>query len=250
MIKFQNVSKRYGEGQRILSNINLEIPRGQICIILGPSGSGKSTLLRHIIGLVKPTEGKVSIENIEITNNNINLIRRHIGMIHQSFGLVSRSSVAQNVLNGALAELNNFAALFGLFPKKYKRRAAECIAATGLDQTYLNRRVSELSGGQQQRVGIARAFMMRPTILVADEPVASLDPKTSEDIMASLISQATQVNATLVCSLHQVDLARKYAHRIVAINNGNIIFDNTPSKLGNEELEQIFGFNYRVNNDK
>ena len=250
MIKFQNISKRYGDGPQILSDINLEIPRGQVCIILGPSGSGKSTLLRHIVGLVWPTNGSVSINNIEINSKSIKSLRKNIGMVHQSFGLVPRSSVAQNVLNGSLAELNNFATLLGLFPQKYKTRAAQCIAATGLDESFLNRRVSDLSGGQQQRVGIARAFIMNPEIIIADEPVASLDPKTSDDIMSLLNTQATQKNATVVCSLHQIDLARKYAHRIIAIKNGSIIFDDHPNKLGNNELEKIFCINNQVDHGK
>jgi phosphonate transport system ATP-binding protein len=245
MIKFRNVFKSYGSGPQILSDINLEIPRGQVCVILGPSGSGKSTLLRHIIGLVLPTRGSVLINDVEVTKKTIGSLRKRIGMVHQSFGLVPRSSVAQNVLNGSLAELNSFAAVLGLFPKKYKTRAAECIAATGLDETFLNRRVSELSGGQQQRIGIARAFMMNPEIIIADEPVASLDPKISEDIMALLITQAAKQNSSVICSLHQVDLACKYADRIVAIGSGKIIFDGTPDTLGSENLKEIFGLDKR-----
>ncbi len=241
MICFENVSKKFDDGTIALNNLNFEIPMGQVCTILGPSGSGKSTLLRLIIGLCEPTSGLIKIDGEISGKKNIKKIRENIGMIHQSFGLVARSSVAQNILNGALPKVSTLNAIFGFFSKSMKARAAINLSQTGLEELHLLRRVSELSGGQQQRVGIARAFMLEPKIILADEPVASLDPKISEDIMDLIIRQSRARNAAVLCSLHQIELARKYSDRIIALNAGQIVFDGTPSQLSPKILHEIYG---------
>ena len=161
-------------------------------------------------------------------------------MVHQSFGLVSRGSVAQNVIAGALPAVSTLQALAGVFPACYRRRACALIAEVGLEEHHLARRVSTLSGGQQQRVGIARAFMLDPDIVLADEPVASLDPHLGADILELIARQAKARNATVLCSLHQLDLAVRFADRIVALNSGRIAFDGQPSALNASFVQAIY----------
>ena len=240
MVRFDNIEKRFGEN-RVLNRISLDIPRGQFCVILGPSGAGKSTLLRMVNGLVTPTTGSVYIEGWRVERDNLKHIRTGIGMIHQHFNLVQRASVATNVLAGALPRVALWRALLMWFPVPYRRKACQLARAVGLNATQLSRRVSALSGGQQQRVGIARAFMLDPSVILADEPVASLDPKISRDILGLLRDESRRRAATVLCTLHQIDLAREFADRIVAVRGGEIVFDGEPKAFDDAALRSIYG---------
>jgi phosphonate transport system ATP-binding protein len=241
MLTFEQAGKRYPDGTVALSDVTLRIARGQFCVLLGPSGAGKSTLLRMANGLVTPTEGQVSVDATPVVRGTLARIRPRIGMIHQRFNLVPRLTVATNVLTGALPQLPLWRALGGLFTQAQQHKACELLASVGLEEAHLRRRASELSGGQLQRVGIARAFMLDPSLVLADEPVASLDPKVSRDILALLRQQSRQRGATLLCSLHQLDLAREFADRIVALRHGRVVFDGPPGRLDDAACASIFG---------
>ncbi|MBA4263628.1 MAG: phosphonate ABC transporter ATP-binding protein [Comamonadaceae bacterium] len=241
MLSFKNIEKRFADGTRALHQVSLEIPRGQFCVVLGPSGAGKSTLLRLVNGLSHTSEGSVVVDGVGVTLQNLYTLRPRIGMIHQQFNLVERSSVLANVLAGALPTVPLWRALFNAYPLDVRRKAARLLHEVGLDESQLARRVTEMSGGQQQRVGIARAFMLDPTVVLADEPVASLDPKTSRDIL-DLLKQASRLHAsTVLCTLHQVDLAREFADRIVALRAGQVVFDGPPQALDDSTLRHVFG---------
>jgi phosphonate transport system ATP-binding protein len=240
MISLSRLSKQWPDGTQALKTVDLHIPKGQFCILLGPSGAGKSTLLRSMNGLVRPTQGSVSIEGVEMTAKNLTTLRRRIAMIHQHFNLSNRASVATNVLAGALPSVSLLRSLSGWFTSEQRSKACHYLAHVGLSPDHLKRRAGDLSGGQQQRVGIARAFMMDPAVVLADEPVASLDPKISRDILALLRDTARELGATVVCSLHQVDLAREFGDRIIGMRDGAMVFDGTPADFNDEKLHQLY----------
>jgi phosphonate transport system ATP-binding protein len=237
---FQGVEKRYPDGTAALAGVSFEVPKGEFCVILGPSGAGKSTLLRCVNGLVQPSAGRVLIDGVAVGPRTLPRLRPSVGMIHQSFNLVNRSSVAANVIAGALPKVSTWAALAGLYPRHYQRKACELVAQVGLSELHLKRRVGELSGGQQQRVGIARAFMLDPAIVLADEPVASLDPQISADILALLAREARARGSTVLCSLHQIELALQFADRIIAVRAGEIVFDGLPVDLTPERVSGFY----------
>lgn len=242
MLNFHSVSKRFDDGTQALSEVSLEIPEGQFCVLLGPSGAGKSTLQYMVNGLVAPTTGQVTIGGKALNRANLKQLRRTIGMVHQQFNLTPRLSVAMNVLSGALPQVSYFRAAALWYPRALRERACALLAEVGLTPEHLSRRVSELSGGQQQRVGIARAFMLEPKILLADEPVASLDPKVSRDIMTLLRNEAKQRCTTVLCSLHQPELAVEFADRIIALKGGRLVFDGTPEQLVATGLNGIYHY--------
>ncbi len=225
MLRYDAVGMRYADGTAALNSVSLQVPRGQFCVILGASGAGKSTLLRMANGLTAPTQGEVWVDGTQVQPSTLAAVRPRIGMVHQHFNLVSRATVTTNVLSGALPGLPAWRAYLMRFPAELRERACKLVREVGLQPEHLQRRVSELSGGQQQRVGIARAFMLAPALLLADEPVASLDPRISRDILELLRNQARERGATVLCSLHQVDLAREFADRIVALRHGVMVFD-------------------------
>jgi phosphonate transport system ATP-binding protein len=241
MLVFDNVCKTFPDGTEALKGVSLVVPQGQFCVILGPSGAGKSTLLRMVNGLVQPSAGKVCVDGVPVEPATYARVRPRIGMIHQLFNLVQRSSVANNVLSGALPAVATWRALLYLYPAPFRAKACQMVYEVGLAEEHLRRRVSELSGGQQQRVGIARAFMLDPAVVLADEPVASLDPKTSRDVLALLKKESRERGATVLCSLHQIDLAREFADRIVALRGGEVAFDEPPAELEDAALRSIFG---------
>jgi phosphonate transport system ATP-binding protein len=238
---FEGVEKRYGDGTTALGGVSFAVPQGQFCVVLGRSGAGKSTLLRCVNGLVQPSAGRVLVNGEVVSPRNLARLRPRIGMIHQSFSLVSRASVAQNIIAGALPAVSTLGALFGVFPARYRQKACALIGDVGLEQEHLSRRVSTLSGGQQQRVGIARAFMLDPEIVLADEPVASLDPHIGAAIIELIAREAKASNATVLCSLHQLDLALQFADRIVAITAGKISFDGSPSQFDSDWMKAVYG---------
>jgi phosphonate transport system ATP-binding protein len=244
MLAFEGIAKRFDDGTRALHGVTLHIPRGQFCVVLGPSGAGKSTLLRMVNGLATATEGQLLVDGVTVGPDSLPAIRPRVGMIHQQFNLVDRSTVLANVLAGALPVVPTWRVLINLFPEPLRRKAARLLEEVGLTQMHLTRRVTELSGGQQQRVGIARAFMLDPSVVLADEPVASLDPKTSRDILALLKQASHEHRATVLCTLHQVDLAREFADRVIALKAGEIVFDGAPGQLDDRTLDTVFG-NYR-----
>ncbi len=246
MIHFQGITKRYvthdaaEASAPALNGVSLLVPRGQFCVVLGPSGSGKSTLLRTVNGLVIPDQGNTTLNDTRVDRTTIAAIRRRVGMIHQSFNLVPRLSVLDNVVSGALPDLPAWRVMLRWWPGELNRTACEWLARVDLKPNYLARRVSQLSGGEQQRVAIARAFVNAPTVVLADEPVASLDPQTSRIVLRILRNAARQTGVTVLCSLHQVDLAVEFADRIVALRNGHVVFDDTPEKLDSEAIRSIY----------
>jgi len=239
-IRFDALCKTWPDGTRALDQVSLTIPAGQFCVLLGHSGAGKSTLLRCVNGLEAPTGGEVSIDGRKVDRTSLRTLRRRIGMIHQHFGLVPRASGAANVMAGAAPALPLWRILTGLYPSRFRQRVCELLQAVGLEENHLRRRAERLSGGQQQRLGLARAFILDPAIILADEPVASLDPAISRDVLALLRSQARERGATVLCSLHQLDLARAFADRIVALHRGRVIFDGPPEALEERDLAVIY----------
>ncbi|OYX32361.1 MAG: phosphonate ABC transporter [Caulobacterales bacterium 32-69-10] len=226
---FEGIGKRYPDGTVALDDVSFEVPPGQFCVILGPSGAGKSTLLRCVNGLAAPSAGRVLIDGVAVGRKTLPQLRPTIGMIHQGFNLAPRASVAANVVAGALPRVSTLRALAGVYPRRFQDKALDLVADVGLSEVHLRRRVSELSGGQQQRVGIARAFMLDPAIVLADEPVASLDPATSVDILELLAREARARGSTVLCSLHQLELALRFADRLVALRAGRLVFDGPPT---------------------
>jgi phosphonate transport system ATP-binding protein len=228
MLRFCDVAKHYADGTRALDGVSIEVPRGQFCVLLGPSGAGKSTLLRLVNGLATASSGQTSVDGVAVEPRHLKRLRPRVAMIHQQFNLVARASVETNVLCGALPSLPLWRAMTGVFPAALRRKACELMASVDLGEEHLDRRAGELSGGQQQRVGIARAFMLDPLVVLADEPVASLDPRTSRDVLSLLHRQSRARGCTVLCSLHQTDLAREFADRIVALRGGRVVFDGPP----------------------
>jgi len=240
MLVFNKISKVFSDGTKALKSIDLTIPKGQFCIILGPSGAGKSTLLRTVNALVKPTEGSIYLNGMRVTEKDLMQIRQKVAMIHQHFNLSLRLSVATNVLSGGLPAVSTLRALLSLFPSEMYQKCCGLLSTVGLSEYHLHRRASDLSGGQQQRVGVARAFMLEPEIILADEPVASLDPKISHEIMTLLYTSAKKIGTTVLCSMHQVDLAKKFADRLIGMREGEIVFDETPATLDNNALRKLY----------
>lgn len=240
MIRFESLRKVWPDGTVAMDEISLEVPRGQFCVILGPSGAGKSTLLRAVNGLTQTTSGRVIIDDIELNHRTQRELRQRVAMIHQHFNLTDRMSVAGNVLAGLLPMVSTARALSGWFRPEQRAKACKLLERVGLLPMHLKRRAGDLSGGQQQRVGIARAFMLDPEVVLADEPVASLDPKISADILTLIRDAARERGATVLCSLHQVDLAREFGDRIVGMRDGKLVFDGTPAEFTDECVAALY----------
>ena len=239
MVKFNNISKKFPDGTLAVDKASFTIPEKTFTVILGPSGAGKTTLLRSVNRLVTPSGGTIEIDDVEVTSGNLKEIRTGIGMIFQQFNLVGNLSVLLNVLSGYLGTHQKWWSNLYLFPKADRLRALDLLDRVGLiDKAYS--RADELSGGQQQRVGIARALMQNPRVLLADEPVASVDPLTSQGILGLLKELCHEKNLTVICSLHQVDLALQFSDRIIGIADGKIILDEASSKLDLEKLKNIY----------
>lgn len=252
MITFNNVSKVYSNGVKGLENINLKINDGEFISIIGLSGAGKSTLLRSINRLIDVTEGDILIDDVSITKANkkeLRLIRRHIGMISQQFNLVKRSTVQKNVLSGRLGYYSTFKSVLGLFSKEDYELCNEVLAKVGL-QDKLHSRCDELSGGQQQRVSIARTLAQQAKIILADEPIASLDPVTSNKVLSDLKMINTTMGITVVMNIHSVELAKAYSTRIIALKDGKLVFDGKPEELNDEVLFNIYKGNIAAMKDE
>jgi phosphonate transport system ATP-binding protein len=243
VLRVENLTKVYDDGTRALDDVTFEVPDGQFLVIIGLSGSGKSTLLRCINRLVEPTEGRVVWNDVDVTaapQEEMRLIRRRMGMIFQHFNLVRRSKVITNVLSGRLGYTSPALSLLNRFSTEDEELALRSLERVGIaDQAY--KRASELSGGQQQRVGIARALVQDPDLMLVDEPVSALDPATSHSIMRYLQEVNDRDQVTIICSLHFLSLARAYADRIIALKDGEIVFDGPPKEIDKTRFREIYG---------
>ena len=239
MLEINNLKKTFENGSPALKGVDLKINKGEFVSILGPSGSGKTTLLRTINGLETSNGGEIYFDNKKVNNNNISEVQKKTGMIFQEFNLVNNLSAINNVLTGLLNSSNKFLSLFYLFSKEQKIEALRSLETVGLLEKSHNRS-DELSGGQRQRVGIARAIIKKPLLLLADEPVASLDPKSSNLILSLLKKINQEFGTTILCNLHQVDLAKKYSDRVVGLVDGKIIFNEKSNNINESYLKKIY----------
>lgn len=243
MIRFENASVTYRGGVSAMKNLDLEIGDGEFVVIVGLSGAGKSTLIRAINGLVPLTDGRLEVNGHDVPSLNragMRELRSEIGMIFQGFNLVDRTTVLKNVLMGRLHKVPTWRTLLGRYPEADVRAAAAALARVEiLDKAYV--RATNLSGGQRQRVGIARALAQEPKIVLADEPVASLDPPTSHVVMRYLQQISRELGITTIVNLHFLDLATAYADRIIGLRNGELVFDGPGSAADADVFQQIYG---------
>ncbi|MDA9085036.1 phosphonate ABC transporter ATP-binding protein [Candidatus Pelagibacter sp.] len=230
MLEINNLRKNFDNGTHALKGVSFKVKRGEFISILGPSGSGKTTLLRSINGLEPIENGEVIFNNNKITKDNLPDVQRKTGMIFQEFNLVNNLSSINNVLTGLLNSSSKFLSMFYLFTKEQKLEALQSLKTVGLlEKSYS--RVDELSGGQRQRIGIARAIIKKPILLLADEPVASLDPKAALSTMKLLKKINKDFNITILCNLHQTNLAIEFSDRIIGLSDGSIVFDDEAQYL-------------------
>ena len=246
MLEVKNLTKIYGDGTVALRDVSFTLGDGEFLIIIGLSGSGKSTLLRCINRLIEPTEGQIVWDGVDITaaeQTQLRAIRRQIGMVFQHFNLVKRSNVLTNVLAGRLGYVNPWASLLHRFPARDREMAMQALERVGIaDQAH--KRADELSGGQQQRVGVARALMQEPRLILADEPVASLDPVLAHSILGDLERLNQEDGISILCSLHYLDLVQRYATRVVGLRDGEIVYRGTQEeirRMTDGEFKEIYG---------
>ncbi len=243
MLRVKNLTKVYEDGTVALRNVSFEVPDGQFLAVVGLSGSGKSTLLRCINRLIEPTDGEIWWNDTllsHVTGEELRRARRKIGMIFQHFNLVQRSTVMTNVLSGRLGYVNPITSLFKRFPEEDIQRAYRSLERVGIREKAGNR-ADALSGGQQQRVGIARALMQEPELMLADEPVASLDPVLAHSIMQHLLQINREDGITVMCSLHFLDLVQEYGDHVIALNDGELVFEGAPIEIDDQRFKEIYG---------
>lgn len=242
MIEFKNAGKTYSNGTKGLQEVNLKIEQGEFVAIIGLSGAGKSTLIRLVNKMIDLTEGELYVDGVnpnKLSPSKLRKFRRKIGMIFQSFNLVSRTSAIKNVLCADVPEMSFLASLFGFFTKKQKLEALKALDEVGiLDKAYT--RCDQLSGGQQQRVALARTLKQNPSIILADEPVAALDPVTARQVMSNFSEINKSKNITILLNIHHVDLALDYADRVIGIKAGRIVYDGPASEVTEEILDNIY----------
>ena len=243
MIKFDKVNKVYPNGLHALKNVSLEIEQGEFVAIIGLSGAGKSTLLRTINRMHDISEGSLTVNGEEVnalTGKDLRRFRRKVGMVFQSFNLVTRTTVINNVLTSRVPDMPLWKSIIGLYTKEDKVIALEALDKVGiLDKAYV--RADQLSGGQQQRVALARTLAQKPEIILADEPVAALDPITATQVMDDFKKINKELNMSVLINIHHVDLALKYADRVIGIKAGEIVYDGAAKDVNNEVLKQIYG---------
>ncbi len=243
ILSVKNLTKTYDNGTKALKGISFDVKRGEFLVVIGLSGSGKSTLLRCINRLHDPTSGEILFNGTDVAKikgRAVLNIRKKIGMIFQQFNLIPRYSVLMNVLTGRLGGMSSFKSLFGLFTAEDKAQALQYLKLVGIhEKAYL--RADQLSGGQQQRVAIARALTQRPDVLLADEPVASLDPATCHVVMDYLKKVNQELGITVVCNLHFLSLVRQYATRVIALKAGEVVFEGSPKDITDEWFQKIYG---------
>ena len=243
MLRLQNLTKKYKTGDIALKDINLEVPDSQVMALIGPSGAGKSTLIRCVNRLVEPTSGSVHLNEVEVSSlgqSQLRKARRRMGMIFQEYALVERLSVMENVLSGRLGYVSFWRSYFRKFPQKDIDEAFRLLERVGLDHM-ADKRADELSGGQRQRVGICRALIQDPELLLIDEPTASLDPKTSRQIMRLICELCKERKLSAIINIHDVLLAQMFAKRIVGLQLGEVVYDGPPSDLTADVLTTIYG---------
>ena len=243
MIRFDSVTVRYPNGTVGLKDVSLEIPDGQFVVIVGLSGAGKSTFIRAINGLVSITDGSLVVDGVElrgVSRRALRALRARVGMVFQSFNLVNRTTVMKNVLIGRLHATGFWRTLLGLSTKDDTERAFQALERVGIVEKAWTR-ASQLSGGQQQRVAIARVLTQEPNVILADEPVASLDPPTANQVMRDLQRINRDLGITTIVNLHFLDLARSFGDRIIGMRAGEVVFDGTSAEATDEVFEQIYG---------
>lgn len=242
MIEFKNVYKTYPNGFTALKNVNLNIEQGEFVAIIGLSGAGKSTILRCINRMHDIQQGTLTVDGVDVeslSGKALRRFRRKVGMIFQSFNLVSRSTVIKNVLTADVPDMPFWRVLFGIFTKEQKMRALESLDKVGiLDKAYT--RCDQLSGGQQQRVALARTLNQNPSIILADEPVASLDPVTARQVMSDFVRINKEYKITILLNIHHVDLALNYCDRVIGVRAGEIVFDGPASSITQEQLDEVY----------
>jgi phosphonate transport system ATP-binding protein len=242
VVRVREVSKQFPNGPLALDRVSIEVPKGQLLSLIGLSGSGKSTLLRHLNGLHQPTGGEVEVFGTDVVRarrGELRELRRNVGFVFQSFGLVGRLTCLENVLSGALGRLRG--PRFGVltYSRSLRREALEHLDRVGLaDRAF--QRSDTLSGGQQQRVAIARTLMQRPSLMLADEPVASLDPESSAQVMDVLFRIVVEDRMTVICTLHQVELALGWAQRIVGLRDGRVVLDQQVDSLDQQAVMDVY----------
>jgi phosphonate transport system ATP-binding protein len=243
MLRVENLTKVYPNGTQALKNVSFEVEDGEFLAVIGLSGSGKSTLLRCINRLIEPTSGKIYWNGVDVSSASgaeIRKIRRQIGMVFQQFNLVKRSSVYTNVLSGRLGYASTITSLFNIWSADDKARVKANLEQVGLAEK-MHVRVDSLSGGQQQRVGIARALMQDPKLMLADEPVASLDPVLAHSILKYLEQLNKERGITVLCSLHFLDLVHRYATHAIALKDGELVFQGLPKEIDDAQFKAIYG---------
>ncbi|MCZ6559218.1 MAG: phosphonate ABC transporter ATP-binding protein [SAR324 cluster bacterium] len=243
MLKIENLTKRYPTGDLALNGVSLEVAKGEVVALIGPSGAGKSTLIRTINRLVEPTSGRILLNGVNLPSlgsRALRRARRTIGMIFQEFALVERLTVMENVLSGQLGYVSFWRSLIRKFPQSIIDEAFRLLERVGLEEFY-DKRADALSGGQRQRVGIARALLQNPEILLVDEPTASLDPKTSRQIMRLITELTSERGLGAIINIHDVPLAMLFVKRIVGLRQGKIVYDGDPDGLTSERLTDIYG---------
>lgn len=242
MIEFKNTVKKYPNGVVGLNGITLDIQQGEFVAIIGLSGAGKSTLIRTINRMHDVTQGQVLVDGVDVMTlkgKELRKLRRKVGMVFQSFNLVTRSTVIQNVLTSKVPDMNPIAAFFGIFGKKLELEALETLDKVGiLDKAYT--RCDQLSGGQQQRVALARTLNQKPKIILADEPVAALDPIMADVVMNDFKKINKDLGITILINIHHVDLALKYADRVIGVRAGEVVYDGPSSAVTKEILDRIY----------
>jgi phosphonate transport system ATP-binding protein len=243
MLRLEALTKRYPTGDLALQGVDLEVPDGQVVALIGPSGAGKSTLIRCINRLVEPTSGKATLNDVNLTtlsSTSLRQARRRMGMIFQEYALVERLTVMENVLSGRLGYVGFWQSWFRKFPSEDVKEAFRLLDRVGLSEM-VDKRADELSGGQRQRVGIARALIQGPELLLVDEPTASLDPKTSRQIMRLICELCTERGLAAIINIHDVMLAQLFAERVVGLRLGEIVYDGPPTGLTTDVLTEIYG---------
>ncbi|MCL5035459.1 MAG: phosphonate ABC transporter ATP-binding protein [Bacteroidetes bacterium] len=243
LLTVRDLHKTYKSGTHALKGVSLDVKEGEFLVVIGLSGSGKSTLLRCINRLVEPTSGTISFLNQDIAHlkgDQLRKAKRQIGMVFQQFNLVKRRSVLANVINGRLGSLRTLESIFRSYSDGVLADANKCLETVGITD-YANVRADTLSGGQQQRVAIARSLMQNPRLLLADEPVASLDPATSNSVMQYFEKINKELGTTVICSLHFLSLVRRYASRAIALKAGEIVYEGSPDDIDQTWFKRIYG---------
>lgn len=241
LLKISNLKKKYSK-KEVLKGIDVEIKEGEFVVVIGPSGAGKSTFIRCINRMVDPTEGAIEFGDVDVaklSGKSLRIARANIGMIFQHYNLIGRTNVIKNVLHGRLGHHSFFKTLAGRYTDEEKREAYQLLQKVGLGE-HMYKKANALSGGQMQRVGICRAMMQDPKLLLADEPIASLDPKSAKIIMDQIHSLVTERNIACIMNLHQVQVAKDYATRIIGIKDGRVVYDGSPADLSEEMVANIY----------